>query len=198
MLKIVQAPNTVLSTIAKPVGKIDKDLKNLLKDMEEALASAIDPEGVGLAAPQIGKSLQIFIVKESPEAELKTFINPKIVSFKDKPASNAASQNTKAASKKPKKSLPAGRQGVQLEGCLSLKDIWGVVKRHDEVTLTFEDEKGIKHTQVFDGFLSTIVQHEVDHLNGILFPKRVLEQKQKLYKSVKNAKNETEFEELEI
>lgn len=203
MLKIVQAPSTVLSSVARPVEKIDKSIKNLLKEMEVSLLAASDPEGVGLAAPQIGKSLQIFIVKESPEAELKVFINPQIVEFIDKPEKPSKSrQSSKTAKAKEKagikKGLPAGRQGVQLEGCLSLKDIWGVVHRHDSLVLSYQDETGTKHQRTFDGFLSVIIQHETDHLNGILFPKRVLEQKEKLYKSIKNKKGETEFEELEI
>ncbi|HUQ85758.1 MAG TPA: peptide deformylase [Candidatus Limnocylindrales bacterium] len=195
-MKIVQAPDTVLSTVAKSVSKVDKAIVLLLKNMEEALSKASDPEGVGLAAPQIGKSLQIFVVKEHPEAELKVFINPKIESFKDKPkvkVEKKADTDTVPATKKKKK-----EKGVQLEGCLSLKDIWGVVKRHDEVTVSYQDEKGAKHTKTFDGFLSVIIQHETDHLNGILFPKRVLEQKTQLYKSIKNKKGETEFEEMEI
>ncbi len=195
MLKIVQAPNTVLSSVARPVGKIDKTIKNLLLEMEDALLKATDPEGVGLAAPQIGKSLQIFIVKESPDAELKTFINPKIESFKDKPAEKKPVEKD---AKVPIDKDGKKEKGVQLEGCLSLQDIWGVVKRHDEVTLSYLDETGKKHKRTFDGFMSVIIQHETDHLNGILFPKRVLEQNQKLYKSIKNKKGETEFEEMEI
>jgi peptide deformylase len=196
MLKIVQAPSTVLSSVARPVEKIDKSIKNLLKEMEVALLAASDPEGVGLAAPQIGKSLQIFIVKESPEAELKVFINPQIVEFIDKPEKPSKSkQSSKTAKAKEKAGI---KKGVQLEGCLSLKDIWGVVKRHDSLVLSYQDETGTKHQRTFDGFLSVIIQHETDHLNGILFPKRVLEQKEKLYKSIKNKKGETEFEELEI
>ncbi len=203
-MKIVQAPDTVLSTIAKPVGKIDLSIDILLKDMEIALLAATDPEGVGLAAPQIGKSLQVFIVKETPDAEIKTFINPKIESFKDKPIvvekpteSDSVDKKAAAKSNLAKKKGKKGK-GVQLEGCLSLKDIWGVVKRHDEITLSYQDETGTKHTRTFDGFMSVIIQHETDHLNGILFPKRVLEQKNPLYKSVKNKKGETEFEEIEI
>jgi peptide deformylase len=195
-MKIVQAPENVLSTVAKPVGKIDKSIKKLLKDMEEALLAASDPEGVGLAAPQIGKSLQIFIVKESPDADLKVFINPQIEKFIDKPEKpSKSSQSSKTAKAKEKAGI---NKGIQLEGCLSLKDIWGVVKRHDEVTLSYQDETGVKHKKTFDGFMSVIIQHETDHLNGILFPKRVLEQNQKLYKSIKNKKGEIEFEELKI
>ncbi|HSW47540.1 MAG TPA: peptide deformylase [Candidatus Saccharimonadales bacterium] len=194
-MKIVQAPNSVLSTVARPVEKIDKYIKNLLTEMETSLASATDPEGVGLAAPQIGKSLQIFIVKENPEANLKTFINPVIEEFFQKPAEKKTVQSTKTTKAKKKAGI---KKGVQLEGCLSLQDIWGVVKRHDGVVLSFMDENGEQHKESFDGFMSTIIQHETDHLNGILFPKRVLEQKEKLYKSIKNKKGETEFEELEI
>ncbi len=210
-MKIVQAPNLILSTVAKDVGKIDKSITALLKDMEVALLKATDPEGVGLAAPQIGKSLQIFIVKESPDAELKTFINPKIEAFKENPTesdsvTNASEAKSDLAHKNKKKlsevkSASGGgkkEKGVQLEGCLSLQDIWGVVKRHDEVILSYSDETGKKHRRTFDGFMSVIIQHETDHLNGILFPKRVLEQNEKLYKSFKNKKGETEFEEMEI
>lgn len=194
-MKIVQAPNTVLSTVAQPVSAIDKSIKKLLKDMEKSLASATDPEGVGLAAPQIGKSLQIFIVKEHPDAELKVFINPVIEKFFKKPVEKKAVQSAKTTKAKKKAGI---KKGVQLEGCLSLQDIWGVVKRHDGVILSFMDEKGVEHKRSYDGFLATIIQHETDHLNGILFPKRVLEQNEKLYKSVKNKKGETEFEEMEI
>lgn len=184
MLKIVQAPEPVLAQKAKEVPVIDKSIKNLLKEMEVTLAHASDPEGVGLAAPQVGKSLQIFIIRETPDSPLLTFINPKIEKFFDKPPA--------PRSKREKK------EGVQLEGCLSLKDIWGVVKRHHGVELTYLDGNGDKHTKKFEGFLATIIQHEFDHLQGFLFTKRVLEQKNQLYRSYKNKKGETEFEEISL
>jgi len=192
MLKIVQAPDEVLSAKAKEVKAVDKAIKNLLRDMEEALDAASDPEGVGLAAPQVGKSLQIFIVRQTPKSPLLTFINPKIKKFIDdeKSAKIQQIENVKRARKK--------KRAVQLEGCLSLKDIWGVVERHPSLELTYQDENGKKFTKIFDGFLATIIQHETDHLNGVLFPKRVLEQKNKLYHSSKNSEGETEFEELSI
>lgn len=184
-LKIVQAPEPVLAQKAKPVEKIDKAIKKLLKEMELTLAAAKDPEGVGLAAPQIGKSLQIFIIKESPKAPLTTFINPEVIEFIDHEPDPSIKEEEK-------------KSGVQLEGCLSLYNIWGVVKRHAEVTLAYLDEHGDKHTKTFDGFMATIIQHEFDHLNGILFTKRVIEQKNPMYQSVKNKKGEIEFEEIEI
>jgi peptide deformylase len=184
-MKIVQAPDAVLTQKAKPVQKIDKAIHNLLKEMEVTLSSAVDPEGVGLAAPQVGKSLQIFIIKHTPKSPLLTFINPHIESFKD--------EQPKPDEKEKKK-----KGGVQLEGCLSLHDVWGVVKRHKKVVLSYQDEHGKTHKETFDGFLATIIQHEFDHLQGILFPKRVLEQKSQLYHSLKNADGEIEFEEIEL
>ena len=183
MLKIVTAPDPVLSAVAKPVAKIDKAITKLLSEMEETLDAAKDPEGVGLAAPQVGKSLQIFIVREDKDEPLLTFINPMI--------------KQRAAPPKEKKEKKS-KKSVKLEGCLSLQDIWGTVKRSPTVTLSYMDEKGEKHTKKFSGFLATIIQHEVDHLHGVLFPKHVIEQKGQLYKSSKNKRGETVFEEITI
>ena len=186
MLKIVQAPQIVLSQKAKPVAKINNDIRQLLKQMEDTLNNATDPEGVGLAAPQVGKSLRIFIIKQTPRSPLQTFINPVIESTFDKEGEQEV---------KPAKN---DKGGVQLEGCLSLKDIWGVVKRDYGVIISYQDENGVKHKRTFEDFIATIIQHEVDHLNGILFPIRVIEQNNHLYRSKVNTKGETEFEEIEL
>src|SRR6185436_11417709 len=114
-MKIVQAPDKVLSQKAKPVNKIDKDITSLLSAMEVALDGATDPEGVGLAAPQVGKSLQIFIVRETPKSPLLTFINPHVEKFFDEEKKLSGAKSASGGKKK----------NVQLEGCLSLKDIWG-------------------------------------------------------------------------
>lgn len=191
MLSIVQAPASVLSTPAKRIGKVDKTIKSLINDMTDALVKATNPEGIGLAAPQVSKSVQLFIIKESPNDPLLVFINPELTIPKGQ---------SLEPSEGDKKVMPAARQEkeVKLEGCLSLQDIWGVVHRYPEIDLTYQDATGKSHTKHFDGFLATIIQHEYDHLQGILFPRRVLEQKGKLYKSVKDAKGETEFEEITI
>lgn len=185
MLKIVQSPDPVLSQKAKEIATIDKSVHNLLKQMAETLVNAKDPEGVGLAAPQVGKSLQLFIIKQTPRSPILTFINPVIEKVVDHP-------------KTKKEQKDADEKGVQLEGCLSIHNVWGVVKRHDEVVLSYQDETGKQHKRTFDGFLAVIIQHEYDHLQGILFPKRVLEQDNPLYKAVKNKDGETEFEEIEL
>lgn len=196
MTNIVNAPNSVLSEIAKPYvfqkthsagsGQGDKFLPVLLRDMEEALLSATDPKGVGLAAPQIGKSISIFMAKPTEKSKISIFINPQIVDTEQ-----PSSQESEVRSKKLKKLK-------KLEGCLSLPSIWGEVKRSPEVTLSYFDQRGVQKTKKFTGFMATIVQHEVDHLHGALFPRRVLEQKGKLYKSSKNDKGEDEFEEISI
>lgn len=186
MLNIVQAPHNALSVKAKKVGRLDSRIKKLIKEMTVTLENTRDPEGVGLAAPQVGESLKLFIIKESPSEPLYVFINPEIISISEEKLPVVDGKKAKE------------KKGVKLEGCLSLKDIWGVVHRAANVTLSFENEKGIKTTKTFDGFLATIIQHECDHLDGILFPKRVLEQNEKLYKAKADEKGEMVFEELDI
>lgn len=196
MLKIVTAPNSILSQTAKPVAKIDKAILTLIEEMEHALLSAKDPEGVGLAAPQVDRSLQIFLAKPTPKSPIQVFVNPRITL-------NSANQN---ADKRPKttqrksavRSAKISDALKKLEGCLSLPNIWGEVIRDPHIAISYLDEKGNTHNRKFQGLFATIIQHELDHLNGIIFPKRVLEQKGTLYKSHKDEKNEDVFEEIEI
>ena len=180
MLAIVKAPNPILSEKARPVKKIDKGILRLIAQMKECLDSATDPIGVGLAAPQIGKNLQIFIAKPSLKSPVSVFINPRII--------KRITSKSKSKHSKTKK----------LEGCLSLPNIWGEVNRYSEIIIEYLDETGKVHKKKLAGFISTIVQHEVDHLNGVLFPKKVLEQKGTMYKSEKNEKGEDVFDELEL
>ena len=197
MLNIVSAPNPVLSQSAKKVSKIDAKILKFIYEMKQSLLSARDPIGVGLAAPQTGRSLQIFIAKPNEKSPILVFINPVIEKFLDTPTQEKreSKQSEKTARAKEKAGID---KNIQLEGCLSLKDIWGEVKRHPGVLLSYQDENGKSHSQNFSGFMATIIQHEEDHLNGILFPKRVLEQKNHLYKSRKDENNEDVFEEIEI
>jgi peptide deformylase len=190
VIKLVSAPNPVLSEIAKPVIGVDSSVTGLISQMKKILLATTDPKGVGLAAPQVGQSLRIFLAKPTDRSEIMVFINPKITHISLK----------KGYLEKEKKNPSAGGDGKseKLEGCLSLPNIWGPVLRSPTLTVEFMDEKGVKHKQKFKGFMATIIQHETDHLNGILFPKRVLEQSGTLYKSHKNKKGEDEFEEIEI
>lgn len=181
MTQIISAPNSVLSQKAANFNFTNSaSLPALLSEMEKALLSASDPKGVGLAAPQIGKSVAVFITKPTEKSKISVFINPEIL------------ESSEVEKKNPKKKVK------KLEGCLSLPNIWGEVLRAPNVTLRYQNQKGKSQTKKFTGFMATIVQHETDHLNGILFPKHVLEQEGKLYKSYKNDKGEDEFEEIEI
>jgi peptide deformylase len=183
MLKIVQAPDPVLAANAKPVERIDENIRMLISEMIKTLEAAHDPEGVGLAAPQVGRSLRLFIIKQTPESPVTVYINPVIEKITP----------VKKLSKRKNK-----EKNVKLEGCLSLQDIWGVVRRSSTVTLSYQDEHGMSHTKKFTGFPAIIIQHEFDHINGILFPKRVLEQQEKLYKTKKDKNGEIVFEEIKI
>jgi peptide deformylase len=169
MLKIVNVPNTVLTTPVKPVKKIDSSIKKLVKEMEKTLKAQVDPQGVGLAAPQVGVSIALFIMQPSPEENVEVMINPKI-----KHSESVAKQTEEDE-----------KEHEQLEGCLSIPRIWSPIRRHDKVLLEYQDIEGDTLTKEFDGFEATIVQHEMDHLNGILFTQRAVEQNQDLFEEKK-------------
>lgn len=179
-MKIVQAPDSVLSAQAKPIKKIDKELLQLIADMKHTLMTASDPEGVGLAAPQIGRSLQLFIMKPEKNSPISVVINPKVTLVGD-----IVTRKTKNGHD-------------SLEGCLSIKDIWGTVKRAKEIHMEYMDEHGKKHETTFVDWPARVIQHEYDHLQGMLFPRRVLEQSGKLYKSHKDKNGEDVFDLIEL
>ncbi|HEX7042831.1 MAG TPA: peptide deformylase [Patescibacteria group bacterium] len=185
ILPVVQAPSEVLSQKAKHIEKLDESILKFIEDMKETLVAQKDPEGIGLAAPQVGKSLQIFVVKPDAEAPFDIYINPSLEIMPEK-------------KKKKKDEAQAKKERQKLEGCLSLKIIWGTVKRASKVHLKWMDEKGEHHDAYFSGFYATILQHEYDHLQGILFPRRVLEQKGELYKSRKDKDGQDIFDPVEI
>ena len=179
MKPIVTVPNAILITPARPVTSFDKRLSRLISNMKQTLIATKNPRGVGLAAPQIGESIQVFITRPTSKAAIQIFINPSI---------RAATSDNKKPDEEDKK----------LEGCLSIPKIWGKVKRATSLTLTYQDETGASHEQEFHGFLATIIQHETDHLNGILFTRRVLEQKGKLYQTTKDDTGKEVLEEVNL
>ena len=157
MCLIVQEPNKVLRGIAQEVPVADitsKGVQDTLKCMATALHR--EPDGVAIAAPQVAVSQRIFIVAgfvfdlkkknigatKSPD---RVFINPQIVK---------RSKETK---------------WIPGEGCLSVRWIYGTAKRHKQVTLKAYDETGKAFTMSGSGLLAQIFQHEIDHLEGILF-----------------------------
>ncbi|CAN5332209.1 peptide deformylase [soil metagenome] len=174
ILKVVGVKDPVLRQKAKPVLKIDKKILGLIADMHDTLKSQKDPEGVGLAAPQIGKSLRIFVVDYK---NLKrVIINPEIVEIS-----------------KVKKLNSESKEKDILEGCLSLPHYYGPIKRSKKIKIKFMDEKGKEQTEEFEGFNAQIIQHEIDHLNGTLFIDKIIEQDSPLYKF-----DGDEWEEVEL
>ncbi|OIP83244.1 peptide deformylase [Candidatus Roizmanbacteria bacterium CG2_30_33_16] len=167
MLKVVNVPNSILTIPVKPVVNFDQVLLKLVKEMKKTLEAQIDPPGVGLAAPQIGKSLALFIIKPKLKALVEVFINPRILQSEEFKVMQRKSSHTK-------KKQP-------LEGCLSIPHIWGPVKRANKILLEYQNINGKTITEWFSGFKAVIIQHEVDHLSGILFTHRSLEQKAPLY-----------------
>lgn len=187
MFQIVKVPNEVLTTPSKPVEKIDKKVVDFVEAMKKTLVATKNPKGVGLASPQVGKGLRIFITKPTPKSPISVFINPEIFWASDDKTDGVPRPTS---SEKPNN---------KFEGCLSIPNVWGIVHRHQAVKVTYQDPLGRKHTQTFNKFLATIIQHEMDHINGILFTQRVLEQKNKLYKiKGKDEEGKDVFEEIEI
>ncbi len=160
MTVIIQKEDPVLRRHAQevPIEDIGKDkIKKLLADMSTTLEKCED--GVALAAPQIGVSLRVFVispraysiqqgdqVNEEPKKEIDKliYINPVI---------------TKRSTKKV----------ILDEGCLSVRNVFGKIKRHEKVSIMAYDENGKKFTRGATGLLSEIFQHETDHLDGIIF-----------------------------
>ena len=161
---------------SKAVAKIDKKILALIKDLKDTLKAQKEPEGVGLAAPQIGKNLKVFV------AGYKNFqrvvINPEIL---------------KISGTAPKVKKSKAQKKEILEGCLSLPYYYGPLKRTPKVTVKYLNEKGEEITEDFEGFNAQIILHEIDHLNGILFIDRLFEEKKPLYKV-----NGDEWEEVEL
>ena len=177
-MEVIIAPNSALRVQTKPVKKITPGLYQTLKDMIKLTKTFKDPEGVGLSSTQVGLDSRFFVTlwndKKSKTNKFKAIFNPKILSF----------------SKKSK---------TFFEGCLSVPKIWGEVTRPISVIVEYQDETGKKFRETLTGLKAHIFQHEVDHLNGILFTMRVLEQKSKLFKVVgKDESGADIFKEIDI
>lgn len=185
---IVQAPNPVLTTPTKKVTTIDKKVLDIIDRMKKILSVTDNPKGVGLAATQIGFPLSIFITRPKVNSVIRVFINPQIIWKSDELSELIREEGEGNSIKKEKK----------LEGCLSITNIWGHLLRSSRVKLKYTDITGEIKEEEFSGFMATIVQHEVDHLNGILFTQRVMEQKEKLYEIHTNDKGEEKLVEIEI
>ena len=144
ILPIIEYPNPLLKKKAEKIRDVnDPQIKELIFDMLETLDNA---QGLGLAAPQIGKSVRLCIVKfdRTPKSKTYILINPKI------------------------KSKSLGKEILE-EGCLSFPGQYLPIKRYKKVTVLAQDRKGEEIIIKADGILARAFQHEIDHLDGVLF-----------------------------
>jgi len=143
LLKIRHYPDPVLKKVAEPVTEFDDKLRQLASDMAETMYAA---PGVGLAAPQVGVSRRLVVIDCSPrdeDAQLLVMVNPLIVDREG--------------------------ESCEEEGCLSVPEYYAKVDRSAKVKVSFQDLDGGKHLIEAQGLTSICCQHEIDHLDGILF-----------------------------
>ena len=156
ILHICTYPEEILRQRAQPITEIDEEVVKLVDHMAETMYSA---PGIGLAATQVGVAKQLLvadIAPRRPESELIVLINPEIVA--------------------------AEGEVIIEEGCLSVPEYQAEVKRHEKITVRGLNLKGEEVEIEAEGLLAVVLQHEIDHLNGMLFIDRLSKLKRDLYK----------------
>lgn len=141
---LIILPDPILRQVSKPIETVDSEVKKLADDMLETM---YDAPGIGLAAIQIGVARRMLVLDVSKDGEDKqplVFINPEIVASSD-------------------------ARSVYEEGCLSIPDYYAEVERPATITVKHIDRDGKEQIVEADGLLATCLQHEIDHLNGVLF-----------------------------
>lgn len=149
LLSIIEVPDPILRASSDPVERFDSDLEGLVNDMLETMYAA---PGIGLAGVQVAVPRRLLVIDlQDPEEEggepvktPQTFINPEILWSSDE-------------------------RSIYNEGCLSIPDQYAEVERPARIRAKWQDVKGKSHEEAFDGLMATCLQHEVDHLNGVLF-----------------------------
>lgn len=172
VLPIVVYGDPVLRKVCVDIEKSHENLAQIIKDMYETMYEA---NGVGLAAPQVNKAIRLFVVDASPFAEVdedeepeftpeemkqmdgfkKTFINARIIE-------------------------ETGEEWKFNEGCLSIPKVREDVLRKPTVTIEYYDENFKKHKETYDGIIARVIQHEYDHIEGVLFTDKINPFKRKL------------------
>ncbi len=141
---LIILPDPLLRQVSTPIERVDADLQKLADDMLETM---YDAPGIGLAAIQVGIARRLLVIDVSKEGEEKqplVIINPEIIKSSD-------------------------ARSVYEEGCLSIPDYYAEVERPAQVTVKSIDRDGKEQVIEADGLLATCLQHEIDHLNGVLF-----------------------------
>ena len=140
LLRITKLGEEILRQKAQPVEEINDEIRQLANDMLETM---IDADGVGLAAPQIGRSIRMFVIMADDDVK-RVFINPQIIKT-------------------------SNEVGPYDEGCLSIPQVYETIVRPLQVTVQAYDENGKRFTLDADGLLARCIQHENDHLDGVLY-----------------------------
>lgn len=173
ILPIVAYGDPILRREAENIDKDFPELKTLIDDMFETMYAAY---GIGLAAPQVGKSIRLFVVDAAPFAEDEDLTEEEKEIMKNfkKVFINAKIENEE------------GDEWAFNEGCLSIPDIREDVFRQPKITITYLDENFKEHTETYDGLIARVIQHEYDHIEGILFTDKLSPLKKRLIKSKLN------------
>ncbi len=168
ILPIVAYGDPVLKKVGDEIDKDYPGLAELLENMWETMYAA---SGVGLAAPQIGKSIRLFIVDASPFADDE----------EDEPDPKAKGlENFKKVFINPIIEDETGENWAFQEGCLSIPKIREDVYRKEKITITYYDESFEFHEETYDGYAARVIQHEYDHIEGVLFTDHLAPLKRKL------------------
>lgn len=141
---IVKLPDPILRKKAQPLERVDDEVRQLAADMLETMYEA---PGIGLAAPQVAVSRRLIVIDTAREDEPNNpivMVNPEIIST-------------------------GGEPRIHEEGCLSIPDIYAEIERPGECSVRYIDETGAQLEMQCEGINSTVVQHEIDHLDGVLF-----------------------------
>src|SRR3954465_2523731 len=151
VLTILEVPDPGLRAVAKPVAQIDESVRTIISNMFDTM---YDARGIGLAATQVGIEQRIVVIDlQEPESDAEdakpvrtplVFVNPELVSVSEETA-------------------------LYNEGCLSIPEQYAEVERPARCRVKWLDGEGAAHEADFDGLLATCIQHEIDHLNGVLF-----------------------------
>lgn len=171
--KILTIPQDELPLRQKSqeITTFDKSVEGLIVDLQDTIEAQVDPIGLGLSAPQIGVFKRVFIARI--RNKLKSFVNPKITKF-------------------------AKKETSFLEGCFSVPDLYGHVIRPSEIDLESQDIHGKRTATHYNGVPARIIQHEMDHLDGILFIDHVHNQNGKVFKVEKDKTGKEQFVEVPL
>lgn len=175
-MRIITVPHPTLRVTAEAVESVTSELITFINNLEKTLQKTSNPKGVGLAATQVNKKLRIFSLAVEG---IQTLINPRIVATS------------------PRQTLGKQSDEPTLEGCLSIPKIYGPVPRWEWVELEYQELVGetlVDRSSHFSDFAARVAQHELDHLNGVLFTDYALEYELPVYQE--NAKTK-QLEEID-